>query len=183
MFSFSSRLSMPGEAFPASNPWGIFIMITFSGDGTTVSEAGVPALPAGNAFRLYAEASGGFDTGAIGILENVWCMPDHKGYFPDERMEIIGDEGGVYLQETYPALSVVDKNGSYTPDPTYWPEIRPGVRGGALAEELNYFLTCITNKTPPTIITPEESMAAVQACLAAEVSAASGKVVSVQGFE
>jgi predicted dehydrogenase len=74
-----------------------------------------------------------FDSGAIGVCENVWCMPDHKGYFPDERMEIIGTEGGIYLQETYPALSVVDKQGSYTPDPTYWPELRPGVRGGALA--------------------------------------------------
>jgi UDP-N-acetylglucosamine 3-dehydrogenase len=124
-----------------------------------------------------------FDTGAIGILENVWCMPDRKGYFPDERMEIIGTEGGVYLQETYPALSVVDKDGAYTPDPTYWPEIRPGVRGGALAEELNYFLTCVIDKTQPTVITPEESMAAVQACLAAEASAASGKVMSVQSFE
>ncbi|MCS7259884.1 MAG: Gfo/Idh/MocA family oxidoreductase [Anaerolineae bacterium] len=124
-----------------------------------------------------------FDSGAIGVLENVWCMPDHKGYFPDERMEIIGTAGGVYLQETYPPLSVVTKDGAYTPDPTYWPEIRPGVRGGALAEELNYFITCILEKTPPTIITPEESMAAVQACLAAEASAATGKVVSVQDFE
>jgi predicted dehydrogenase len=110
-------------------------------------------------------------------------MPDNKGYFPDERMEVIGSEGSIYLQETYPALSVVTKEGAYTPDPTYWPEIRPGVRGGALAEELNYFLTCIADRTSPTVITAEESMAAVQACLAAEVSAASGKVVAVPGFE
>ena len=74
-----------------------------------------------------------FDCGAIGVCENVWCMPDNKGYFPDERMEIIGTEGGIYLQETYPSLQVVDTKGSYTPDPTYWPEFRPGVRGGALA--------------------------------------------------
>jgi predicted dehydrogenase len=51
-----------------------------------------------------------------------------------------------------------------------------------LAEELEYFMNCIINKTPPTIITPEESMAAAQACLAAEASASSGKVVSVQSF-
>ena len=120
-----------------------------------------------------------FDSGAIGVCENVWCMPDNKGYFPDERMEIIGTEGGIYLQETYPSLQVVDTKGSYTPDPTYWPEIRPGVRGGALAEELNYFLNCVINGTPPTVITPEESMAAVVACLAAEKSAATGQVVKV----
>ena len=123
-----------------------------------------------------------FDSGAIGVCENVWCMPDHKGYFPDERMEIIGTEGGVYLQETYPSLQVVAADGSYTPDPTYWPEIRPGVRGGALAEELGYFLNCIVDDTPPSIITPEESMAAVQACLAAEHSAEIGAPVQVPDF-
>lgn len=120
-----------------------------------------------------------FDSGAIGVLENIWCMPDHKGYFPDERMEIIGSEGGVYLQETYPSLSVVTAEGSYTPDPTYWPELRPGVRGGALAEELKYFLDCIVENTPPTYITAEESMDAVVACLAAEKSAASGQIVRI----
>lgn len=123
-----------------------------------------------------------FDSGAIGVCENVWCMPDHKGYFPDERMEIIGTEGGVYLQETYPSLQIVGAEGSYTPDPTYWPEIRPGVRGGALAEELGYFLDCIVNDRPPAIITPEESLAAVQACLAAEHSADIGAPVQVADF-
>jgi predicted dehydrogenase len=123
-----------------------------------------------------------FDSGAIGVCENVWCMPDHKGYFPDERMEIIGTEGGVYLQETYPSLQVVGMDGSYTPDPTYWPELRPGVRGGALAEELGYFLNCIVDGVPPTIITPEESLAAVQACLAAEHSAEIGVPVQVADF-
>ncbi len=123
-----------------------------------------------------------FDSGAIGVCENIWCMPDHKGYFPDERMEIIGTEGGVYLQENYPSLQVVGADGSYTPDPTYWPEIRPGVRGGALAEELSYFLNCIVNGTPPTIITPDESLAAVQACLAAEHSAEIGVPVQVADF-
>ena len=120
-----------------------------------------------------------FEDGAIGVLENVWCMPDQKGYFPDERMEIIGTEGGAYVQETYPALSIVTQAGAYTPDPTYWPEIRPGVRGGALAEELGYFLNCVQENTRPAVITPEESLAATVACLAAERSAATGQVVAV----
>jgi len=123
-----------------------------------------------------------FDSGAIGVCENVWCMPDKNGYFPDERMEVIGTDGGIHIQETYPSLSVITRQEVYTPDPTYWPELRPGVRGGALAEELKYFVDGIAANTPPTIGTPEESTAAVQACLAAEASAASGQVVSVQDF-
>ena len=123
-----------------------------------------------------------FDSGAIGVCENVWCMPDKNGFFPDERMEVIGTDGGIHIQETYPPLSVITRQEVYTPDPTYWPEIRPGVRGGALAEELKYFVDCIVNQTPPAIGTPEEAMAAVQACLAAEASAASGRVIAVQDF-
>ena len=123
-----------------------------------------------------------FDSGAIGVCENVWCMPDKNGFFPDERMEVIGTDGGIHIQETYPSMSVITRNDVYTPDPTYWPEIRPGIRGGALAEELEYFVNSIIHKTPITIITPEESMAAVQACLAAEASASSGRVVSVQSY-
>ena len=49
----------------------------------------------------------------------------------------------------------------------------------ALAEELDYFLTCIANGVPATRITPDDSMAAVVACLAAEKSAATGQVVRV----
>ena len=124
-----------------------------------------------------------FDSGAIGVCENIWCMPDQRGFFPDERMEILGTTGGLYLQENYPSFSVVGRDGVSSPDTTYWPEIRPGVRGGALAEELNYLLTCILNNTPVTRITPAESMAAVVACLAAEQSARTGQVVRVADFE
>ena len=107
-------------------------------------------------------------------------LPDN--YFPTgstSGWRSSAPKARLYIQETYPSLQVVDTKGSYTPDPTYWPEIRPGVRGGALAEELNYFLNCVINGTPPTVITPEESMAAVVACLAAEKSAATGQVVKV----
>jgi UDP-N-acetylglucosamine 3-dehydrogenase len=124
-----------------------------------------------------------FDSGAVGVCENVWCMPDNRGFFPDERMEVIGTEGGIYIQENYPSLSVVDKQGSYMPDSTYWPEIGPGMRGGALADELRYFAECVISGEKPKIITPEESFEATRACLAAEASAARGEVVDVQRFE
>ena len=54
----------------ASNrtPSGL-VIFTYKGGATTVSEAGVPALRTGNAFRLYAEASGNFDASQIGSIE------------------------------------------------------------------------------------------------------------------
>jgi UDP-N-acetylglucosamine 3-dehydrogenase len=119
-----------------------------------------------------------FDSGAVGVCENVWCLPERTAFQIDERMEIIGTEGAIHIHETHPNFSVVDKNGWRSPDTTYWPQLH-GVRAGALRTELDYFATCICEGKPPTIITLEESMAAVVACLAAEASAATGTIVRV----
>ena len=119
-----------------------------------------------------------FDSGAIGVLENVWCLPDQTPFQIDERLEIIGTEGSIHVQETHPNFSIVDADGYRLPDTTYWPT-HFGRLHGALVEELAYFADCVREGRQPEIITPEESMAAVVACLAAEESARSGEVVTL----
>src|SRR5262249_41649825 len=119
-----------------------------------------------------------FDSGAVGVLENIWCLPDGTAFQIDERMEIVGTEGSIHIQETHPNFSICEKDGWHSPDTTYWPLLH-GVRAGALREELAYFITCIQEGRRPTLITPEESRAAVAACLAAEKSAVTGTVVSL----
>lgn len=119
-----------------------------------------------------------FAQGAVGVLENAWFLPEKTPYRIDERMEIIGTEGSIHLHETHPNFSICDADGWVNPDTTYWPVLH-GVRGGALREELNYFTNCIQQGRPPSIITPEESRAAVVACLAAEESAATGKRIEL----
>ncbi len=119
-----------------------------------------------------------FDSGAIGVLEDNWCLPDTTAFQIDERMEIIGTEGSIHIHETHPNFSICDKTGWHSPDTTYWPLLH-GVRSGALREELAYFANCVGLGRPPAVITPEESRAAVAACLAAEESARTGQVVRV----
>ena len=118
------------------------------------------------------------DSGATAVLENCWMLPDTTAFQIDERMEIIGTEGSIHIHETHPNFSICSPEGWKSPDTTYWPELH-GIRSGALRAELAYFVNCIADNTPPTVITPDESMAAVVACLAAEKSAATGKVVKV----
>jgi UDP-N-acetylglucosamine 3-dehydrogenase len=118
-----------------------------------------------------------FDSGAVGVLENVWCLPDKTAFQIDERLEVIGTEGSVHVQETHPNFSVCGKDGWQSPDTTYWPLLH-GARAGALRDELAYFVGCIRAGRPPEVIRPEESRAAVAACLAAEESARTGRVVS-----
>src|SRR5262245_32369683 len=117
-----------------------------------------------------------FDSGAVGVLENVWCLPDTTAFQIDERLEVIGTEGSLHVQETHPNFSVCDQGGWHSPDTTYWPLLH-GVRAGALREELAYFVGCVQQGRRPAVITPEESRAAVAACLAAERSASTGGVV------
>jgi UDP-N-acetylglucosamine 3-dehydrogenase len=117
-----------------------------------------------------------FDSGAVGVLEDVWCLPDGTPFQIDERLEVIGTEGSIHVQETHPNFSVCDRTGWHCPDTTYWPLLH-GARAGALRDELAYFAECIRQGKRPTVVTPEESRDAVVACLAAERSAATGAVV------
>jgi UDP-N-acetylglucosamine 3-dehydrogenase len=119
-----------------------------------------------------------FDTGAIGVCENVWFLPEKTPYRIDERMEVIGTEGALYIQETPASLSVCGKDGWRSPDTTYWPHLR-GARAGALREELQYFVNCIQERREPSVVTPGEALEAVRACLAAEESARCGTPVFI----
>jgi len=119
-----------------------------------------------------------FDSGAVGVLEDVWYLPEKTPFQIDERMEIVGTEGSISIHDTHPNLSICDKDGWRCPDTTYWPEIH-GIRTGALSQELAYFATCVAEGKKPTVITADESRAAVEACLAAEKSAATGKIVTL----
>ena len=116
-----------------------------------------------------------FDNGATATLETVWCMPEKTPFDIDERMSVIGSEGFVHIQDTFPNIGICTKDGFRSPDTTYWPTLN-GVTTGALRDELSYFADCCRTGTPPTIITPEEAMAALEAALAAEESAATGQV-------
>lgn len=117
-----------------------------------------------------------FDSGATAMLETVWCMPEKTPFDIDERMSIIGTEGFIHIQDTFPNIGICTPDGFRSPDTTYWPELH-GQSAGALRAEFSYFADCATANRRPDIITPEESMLAVETTLAAEQSAASGEIV------
>jgi predicted dehydrogenase len=105
-------------------------------------------------------------------------MPDKTPFDIDERMSIIGTEGIIHVQDTFPNLGIVDRNKLHSPDTTYWPMF-DGVRGGALRDEFNYFAATAISGGKVTIGTPEDATAALEATLAAEESARTGNVVRI----
>ncbi|MFC3706123.1 Gfo/Idh/MocA family protein [Devosia honganensis] len=119
-----------------------------------------------------------FAGGATATLETVWCMPEKTPFDIDERMSIIGTEGIIHIQDTFPNLAIVDGDKLHSPDTTYWPMF-DGVRGGALRDEFVYFAGKALAGEQPDIGRPEDAAAALEACLAAEESARAGTVIRI----
>jgi len=119
-----------------------------------------------------------FESGATATLETVWCMPEKTPFDIDERMSIIGTEGIIHVQDTFPNLGVVSSDKLHSPDTTYWPEFN-GVRGGALRDEFSYFANCALAGETPVMGVPTDAAAALEATLAAEESARTGNVIRI----
>src|ERR1700693_2277227 len=51
-----------------------------------------------------------FAGGATATLETVWCMPERTPFDIDERMSIIGTEGFIHVQDTFPNLGIVSSD-------------------------------------------------------------------------
>jgi UDP-N-acetylglucosamine 3-dehydrogenase len=117
-----------------------------------------------------------FESGAIGVIENVWFLPAGTPFRIHEQLEIIGTEGSVYVHGGDTNLVVQGPDGVDCPDTHYWPTMH-GEPTGALRTELQYFVDCVADGRKPSVVTPQEARAAVAALSAAEKSAATGKVV------
>lgn len=116
------------------------------------------------------------DNQAIAVIENVWCLPENAPFAIDARMEIIGTEGAIYIDNSGSHYTLLTKDGMSYPQSTYWPKVH-GLRRGYLKEELDYFLKCVSNGTKPSVITPQESRDVVHAMRMAELSARENRVI------
>ena len=119
-----------------------------------------------------------FDSGAIGVIEDVWFLPDGTPFRIQEQLEIIGTEGSIYVHGGDMNVVIQGRSGIDCPDTLYWPEMH-GQPTGALRSELEYFVDCVGRGVQPAVVTPVEARAAVAAVAAAERSAETGKVVRV----
>jgi UDP-N-acetylglucosamine 3-dehydrogenase len=117
------------------------------------------------------------DSGAIAVIENIWCLPENAPYAIDAKMEIVGTKGAIYIDNSGVGYTVLKKEGVSYPQSTYWPKIH-GQRRGFLKEELDYFTRCIASGQKPTVITPQESRLVVHAMKTAERSARENKAIA-----
>jgi UDP-N-acetylglucosamine 3-dehydrogenase len=119
-----------------------------------------------------------FASGAVGVVEDVWFLPENTPFQIDARFEIIGTEGAIYIDCGNAGLDINDASGLHKPDTAYWPKLH-GASVGALRLELAYFANCVRTGERPEVVTPVEARDAVAVMCAAEQSAASGTVVKM----
>ena len=132
--------------------------------------------PGENKYADAAWAMMRFESGAIGVVESIWHLPETTPYQIDARMEIIGTAGAIYVNCGEAGLAIHDAQGVKMPDTMYWPQPL-GQRFGILRAELSYFAQCVRECRPPDRITPEESRTALALMVAAAESSQSGEVV------
>ncbi len=119
-----------------------------------------------------------FDSGAIGVIEDVWLLPEGTPFRIHEQLEVIGTQGTVHVHGGDTNLVVQSRQGVDCPDTLYWPQLH-GETAGALRAEIDYFVGCVAKGVKPAVVTPEEARAAVAVVAAAERSARTGKIVRV----
>jgi UDP-N-acetylglucosamine 3-dehydrogenase len=119
-----------------------------------------------------------FDSGAVGVIEAVWLLPEGTPFRIHEQLEVIGTQGAVYVHGGDTNLVVQNRQGVDCPDTLYWPQVH-GETVGALRSEIDYFVGCVAKGVKPAVVTPEEARAAVAAVAAAERSARTGKIVRI----
>jgi UDP-N-acetylglucosamine 3-dehydrogenase len=120
-----------------------------------------------------------FETGAIGVIENIWFLPSGTPFRIHEQLEVIGTRGAIYVHGADTNLVVQTPQGVECPDTLYWPEVH-GELAGALRTEIEYFVGCVASGKKPEIVTPREARNAVEVVAAAERSASTGRIVRLR---
>jgi UDP-N-acetylglucosamine 3-dehydrogenase len=120
-----------------------------------------------------------FANGAVGVIEEIWYLPETTRFDIDARMEVIGAQGALYVNCGETGLEIHDAHRLSQPDTAYWPRLFDQ-RVGALQSELYYFADCVVQGRAPDRCPPEDSRAAVALMAAAEQSSKTGRVVCLE---
>jgi predicted dehydrogenase len=94
-----------------------------------------------------------FENGAIASLQMGYDLECASPAAPDDAMEIVTEKERIRIAFHDEGYEIADKNGCSTVDLCYTQ---------ALRAELEYFIGCVQTRRQPTIVTPEDGLAAVE---------------------
>jgi predicted dehydrogenase len=119
-----------------------------------------------------------YENGVIANLESCWSLPGSSPIELDDRIEIIGTDGVMYIDGICNGLKVVGKQGTMQPDTVAWPQVN-GYCGGALFEEITAFINYIVHGQKP-LVGASEGYEALLVADAIDRSICEGKEILIQ---
>ena len=127
-----------------------------------------------------------FEKGGLAVVETGWGLseeilkwqkPSTWGGFGDVCLELIGEEGSLYLDYRPMTLQCIDSEGWKFPDTLHWPELHGEVVGDVLDED-RYFVKVLKGERE-IISTAEDGRNALEVVLAAQKSYGEGRPVNL----
>jgi len=118
-------------------------------------------------------------SGAVGVVETIWCLPPNVPTVIDARMQIVGREGMITIDCSQTGLLVNTAERVKQVDTAFWP-LQHGRAVGILKEEISYFADCLRSGTPASVITAAEAARAVAVMEATEQSALCRQPVEIE---
>ncbi len=118
-----------------------------------------------------------YENGAIACLEACWVLPENSPTIIDDKVELVGTKGAVYVDACDNGVRFVTGERVQYPDSRHWYQMN-GAPSGDLSEEITAFVGNIMNGTK-SIITPEDSLNSLRVVDAIERSIAAGTEVEL----
>lgn len=102
-----------------------------------------------------------FEGGAVGVVETTWVYPKQPIETMVDAMHIIARHGAIDIRWDDEGMRIFSEQGIQTPHLSYWNETFCGL-GGAMFEEIAYFIRCIDRNERPTVVLPEDGVETVR---------------------
>ena len=118
-----------------------------------------------------------YANGAIACLEACWVLPENSPTIIDDKLELVGTKGVVYVDSCDNGLKIISDQRILYPDTRHW-YYTNGQPAGDLFEQLLAFINNIINNTK-SIITPKDALDSLRVVDAIERSIAEGKEVTL----
>jgi predicted dehydrogenase len=93
-----------------------------------------------------------YENGVIATLEACWILPDNSPRELDDKIEVIGTKGAVYIDGICTGLEIISSANDRVemPDTVAWPQINDTI-GGSIFEEIVSFVNCMIKGTKPLV--------------------------------
>jgi len=118
-----------------------------------------------------------YECGAIACLEACWTLPETSPTIIDDKVELVGTKGTVYIDSCDYGVRFITKERLVYPDSRHWPYV-DGAPVGALGNEISGFINSILGGTKP-LISAREAYEALKVVDAIERSMAESREVEV----